>query len=119
MTLARAVATRFGLLALFATAGCSLNLLDSENGKLGTNTCGSDSDCPGGSCWSGGVCVANQGSLSGVLIQVTPPTSVASVGGTRLTPCESVGESACLPKNVFSLTQSSSDLKLHLPAAMA
>jgi hypothetical protein len=115
---ARTVTKGFALLALFASTGCSLNLLDSENGKLATNTCGGDSDCPGGTCWSG-MCVSNQGSLSGVLIQVTPPTSVASVGGTRLSPCDSVGEATCLPKNVFSLTQSSSDFKLHLPAAMS
>lgn len=117
MTGTRAVGKRIALLALFASTGCSLSLADSENGTIATNTCGSDSDCPGGSCWSG-MCVSNQGSLSGVFIQVTPPTSVASVGGTRLTPCDSVGESACVPKNVFSLTQSSSDFKLHLPAAI-
>lgn len=104
--------------ALFGEIGCSLNLTALDEGQASKNTCGSDSDCPGGFCWSG-MCSANQGSLSGVLIQVTPPTSVASVGGTQLSPCEGVAGSACVPKNVFTLAQSSSDFKLHLPAAMA
>lgn len=93
-------------LSLLAPAGCSLNLDQSSDGQIVKNQCGTNSDCGIGTCWNG-MCVANQGLSSGVLIEVTPPTSVGAVGGTRLAP---------FPKNVYNLTQSSSDFKLHLPA---
>lgn len=94
--------------AVFALSGsgCSLNLKQSDDGQLVRNECEDDSKCPGGTCWNG-MCVANQGFSAGVLIEVVPPTSVGSeVGGMRFAPT---------PNSVVSLTQSSSDFKIHLP----
>src|SRR5262249_61888364 len=64
-----------GVAALMGASGCTLNLDRGTEGQLVKNQCGSNGDCGVGTCWNG-MCVANQGLSSGVLIEVTPPTSV-------------------------------------------
>lgn len=69
-------------IALSASA-CSVDLSRSESGDIVRNKCTSQSDCSAGTCWEG-VCVAGQGSLSSLLLELTPPTSAPSgIAGAR------------------------------------
>ncbi len=67
-----------------AVSGCSLGLSKDGAGQVSSNQCSDDSECAGGVCWAGqGLCVAHQGSLSTLLLEVTPPSNVAGIGGVR------------------------------------
>lgn len=80
-TLASAASVAF---AVVAVSGCSLGLSKDGAGQVSSNQCSDDSDCAGGVCWAGqGLCVAHQGSLSTLLLEVTPPSNVAGIGGVR------------------------------------
>lgn len=79
---ARAASLRVALLALLAPVACTVNLEKGDASSLATNQCTSSSDCGSGTCWSG-TCVAYEGALSTLLLEVTPPTTVQNVGGVR------------------------------------
>jgi hypothetical protein len=72
------------LIALAASA-CTVDLSRSESADIVKNQCTSDADCRGGSCFTGGVCVANQGTLSSLLFEITPPAAspIPGIGGAR------------------------------------
>jgi hypothetical protein len=68
-----------GLCALMS--GCSLTALEEDTVEPAKNRCEADTDCPGGACDTGlGVCKGTEGSFSNILLEVTPPTSVAGYG---------------------------------------
>ena len=70
---------------LTATAllgGCSVDLLASAETETLRNECTSSSECGSGSCLRGS-CVAAEGALDALLLEVTPPTSTLFSGGVR------------------------------------
>jgi hypothetical protein len=71
--------SRLSVLALFV-AGCSFTEIPPPPGSVAVNECEEDSDCGNGRCRND-MCVASTTSLSTLLIEVTPPTNVADVGG--------------------------------------
>jgi hypothetical protein len=78
----RALAVLAVLVATSESA-CSVSLTKELPGEISRNSCNADSDCADGECWSG-ACVAHLGTLSTVLLEVTPPTtSVGGLGGVR------------------------------------
>jgi hypothetical protein len=81
MTRGRAVIASAAFVVL-TSPSCSLNLAKDQAATVSTNQCTSDSDCGTGACFSG-ACVATEGTLSTLLLEVTPPTSAQGVGGVR------------------------------------
>jgi hypothetical protein len=63
-------------------SGCSLHLDTDEGGQAARNSCTSSSECGDGECFSG-ACVAHEGALSSVLLEIAPPKSATGVGGGR------------------------------------
>ncbi len=82
---------------------CSVSLVKQDKGGVSSNTCASDSDCSGGVC-SAGTCVAYQGLLSTLLLEITPPTTAPGVGGV---PFLQVSE---------NVVHSNEDFEIDLPA---
>ncbi|HEX6275645.1 MAG TPA: hypothetical protein VFZ53_21535 [Polyangiaceae bacterium] len=68
------------LLLAFFVAGCSFTEIPPAPGSVAVNQCEEDQDCGNGRCRND-MCVASTTSLSTLLIEVTPPTTVADVGG--------------------------------------
>jgi hypothetical protein len=75
------------LIVLGATllfAGCSVDELDAYSDLTGENGCDSNSQCGGQLCDARfRACVARQGELDGLLLEIAPPTSVRGYGGFR------------------------------------
>jgi hypothetical protein len=63
-------------------SGCSVNLNKETSATFVRNQCKDDSDCGKGTCKTG-VCVAYEGSLSTLLLAITPPLAAVGVGGVR------------------------------------
>jgi hypothetical protein len=94
---------RIGLVALAQLAyGCTLTFSSDEDEPRQANTCETTEDCRAGIC-SQGACVAREGVLETLLVEVTPPTSALWVGGGRI--MNVVGE----------LSRSRDDFELNLP----
>jgi hypothetical protein len=74
--------TRWSLLALPLLAGCGVSTLEEGKATPTKNECSADSECGSGTC-QGGMCRASQGTFSSVLFEVTPPASVAKIGGVQ------------------------------------
>jgi hypothetical protein len=70
---------RAALAALALGTGCGLPL--AERASETRNTCGGDGDCPGGSC-AGGLCVAREADLSGLIVEVNAPGSAKDATAT-------------------------------------
>jgi hypothetical protein len=70
-----------GLAGILSTA-CSVNLNKESGSDFVRNQCTSESDCGKGTCRSG-VCVAHEGALSTLLLEVLPPPAAVGVGGVR------------------------------------
>jgi len=70
------------LLVSVVLPGCTVNLSQSESADIVKNQCTQDSECKDGACWFG-ACVAHEGALSTVLLELTPPASqpTAGIGG--------------------------------------
>jgi hypothetical protein len=87
-----ASAQGFAGLALLVV-GCSIPLADTAS--LVTNRCESSSDCPGAVCYSlatGSTCVATQGGLTGVILEVRPtPGAGYGAGVSHLFRLEELG----------------------------
>src|SRR6201999_3240044 len=72
------------LVAATASPGCTVNLSKSEAADIVKNQCTTSSDCGGdGECFpsptGAGVCVAHQGSLPSLLMQITPSGTVRTL----------------------------------------
>jgi hypothetical protein len=74
--------TRWLLLAFPLLAGCGVSTLSDDEAKLTRNQCSSDAECGSGTCRDG-TCRATEGTFNSVLFEVTPPASVARVGGVQ------------------------------------
>lgn len=79
-----------GLIRLIAVGGaalltaCSVDDLDAYADAPGENSCQNNSQCGGQQCDARfAACVARQGDLDGVLLEIAPPTSVRGYGGFR------------------------------------
>jgi hypothetical protein len=81
----RGYAEGAAFLVALAASACTVELSRSESADIVKNQCTSDADCRGGSCFTGGVCVANQGTLSSLLFEITPPATspIPGIGGAR------------------------------------
>lgn len=73
---------RLALLVLPLLAGCGVSTLSEEEPKSTRNECSADAECGSGTC-SGGMCRATEGSFGSVLFEVTPPASLAKIGGVQ------------------------------------
>jgi hypothetical protein len=70
------------LAALLGPVACTVRLDKGDSASLASNQCSQSADCGSGTCWSG-TCVAYEGALSTLLLEITPPTTVQNVGGVR------------------------------------
>ena len=82
LAVTRAARQIFACLALLLPVACSVNLAKESDGEVSSNQCNTDADCGTGAC-SSGLCVAHQGALSTLLLEITPPTTAPGVGGVR------------------------------------
>jgi hypothetical protein len=69
-------------LAAGFVAGCSITLDDLNQVEATHNECTASSECGGGTCVDG-ACMANAGSFSTVLFEMTPPASASEIAGVR------------------------------------
>src|SRR5262249_52044272 len=65
--------------APFLLSACSVKLANTESTDVVQNQCTSDRDCDGGVCWLN-VCVAHEGALPTLLLELTPPVTAPAVG---------------------------------------
>ena len=65
-------------------SACSVKLASNGSADVVQNRCTADSDCNGGICWFN-VCVAHEGDLPTLLLELTPPDTapVVGIGGLR------------------------------------
>jgi hypothetical protein len=72
------------LIASTAALGCTVNLTQGGSTNIVKNQCTDDSDCGAGACWFG-ACVAHEGTLTDLLLELAPPVSApaSGIGGLR------------------------------------
>ncbi len=68
--------------AASALVGCSVDALDLEAGPASQNTCDDDDDCGDGRCVSG-QCRADSGTITSLVLEVTPPADASNIAGVR------------------------------------
>lgn len=95
-----------GAILSAALFGCSVKL-SAGFGEQSRNECTASADCSDGVCRLG-ACVAEEGSIDTVLLEVTPPTTAAKVGGTDFLQVA----------HGFSKNRDNYKLTLHVPASV-
>jgi hypothetical protein len=71
------------LLVLAASPACNVHLAGDASEGGATNTCERSADCAAGTCRFG-ACVAAEGALETLLLEIVPPASAPGIGGVRV-----------------------------------
>jgi hypothetical protein len=69
---------RLTLLLALSLSGCSVSLAELSPSDVALNQCSTDADCPGGRCQDK-LCLGTGGTLTSLLVSVTPPPTVAGI----------------------------------------